>query len=288
MWWLLSSFQRLTNPGLLTWLLLSIVNVHWVHMEGRWLLNVRLYVTILSFTHDVLTGLYYSKAWLSLSTPPTRTGLTNPACAALHKFAFTLLEHCLNCGSDRWSMSLSRTLLLSLRKCMQPTTHTWAATIERLNLCRRPTRRGTKAGTRRFKPITRVASRLCQEVSSVDKQTGVNNANLIQLTSRGTGDGTLMARSSPDLRAKFALINARSIRNKALLVRDYIDEHELDVVAMTETWLGEDEPTVVSELCRDDFSFAHTWEQVPGCVPSHAERSGTGSLLYRTQYMWLY
>ena len=107
---------------------------------------------------------------------------------------------------------------------MQPTTHTWAATIERLNLCRRPTRRGTKAGTRRFKPITRFASRLCQEVSSVDKQTGVNNANLIQLTSRGTGDGTLMARSSPDLRAKFALINARSIRNKALLVRDYIDE----------------------------------------------------------------
>ena len=68
---------------------------------GRSVLNVRLYVTILSFTHDVLTGLYYSKAWLSLSTPPTRTGLTNPACAALHKFAFTLLEHCLNCGSDR-------------------------------------------------------------------------------------------------------------------------------------------------------------------------------------------
>ena len=44
-----------------------------------------------------------------------------------------------------------------------------------------------------------------------------------------------------DLRAKFALINVRSIRNKALLVRDYIDERELDVVALTETWLGEDE-----------------------------------------------
>ena len=66
-----------------------------------------------------------------------------------------------------------------------------------------------------------------------------------------------MARSSPDLRAKFALINARSIRNKALLVLDYIAEHELDVVAITETWLGEDEPTVVSELCGDDFSFAN-------------------------------
>ena len=140
---------------------------------------------------------------------------------------------------------------------MPPTTHPWTATIERLNLCRRPTRRGTKDGTRRFKPIPRVASRLCQEVSHVGKQTGVNSANLIQLTSWAIGDGTSMVRSSPDLRAKFALINARSIRDKALLVRDYIDEHELDVVAVTETWLGDDYPSVVSELCRDDFCFAH-------------------------------
>ena len=140
---------------------------------------------------------------------------------------------------------------------MQPTTDPWTETIEIINLGR-PTRRWKKAGTRRFKSISRVASRLCQEVSSVGKQAGVNNANLIQLTSWGTEDGTSTAKSLPDLRAKFVLINARSIRNKALLVAlDYIDEHALDGVAMTETWLAEDEPTVVSELCRDDFCFAH-------------------------------
>ena len=65
----------------------------------------------------------------------------------------------------------------------------------------------------------------------------------------GTGNWSFIARSSPDFRAKFALINVRSIRNKALLVRDYIDERELDVFALTETWLGEDETTAVSELC---------------------------------------
>ena len=157
---------------------------------------------------------------------------------------------------------------------MQPTTHPWTATIERLNLCRRPTRRGTKAGTRRFKPIIRVASRLCQEVSHVGKQTGVDNANLIQLTSRATGDGTSMVRSSPDLPATYALINARSIRNKALLVRDYIDEHELDFVAMTETWLGEDDPPVVSELCRNDFRFAHQ-------LRDDARRGGGMGVLFR-------
>ena len=84
------------------------------------------------------------------------------------------------------------------------------------------TRRGTTAGIRRSRPITRVAGRRCHQVSSVSKQTSVNNANLIQLTSRGSGNGAFMARSSPDLRAK--LINVRSIRNKALFVRDYIDE----------------------------------------------------------------
>ena len=146
-------------------------------------------------------------------------------------------------------MSLSRTLLLNLRKCMQPPSHLWTATIEKLHLCRSPTRRGTKAGIRRSRPITRVASRRCHQVSYVSKQTGVHNSNLIQLTSRGTGNWSFIARSSPDLRAKFALINVRSIRNKALLVRDYIDERELDIVALTETWLGEDEPFRPSSVC---------------------------------------
>ena len=40
-------------------------------------------------------------------------------------------------------------------------------------------------------------------------------------------------------------------------MRDYIDECELDVVALTETWLGEDETTAVSELCGEDFTFIH-------------------------------
>ena len=135
---------------------------------------------------------------------------------------------------------------------MQPSSHPWTATIERLHLCRPPTRRGTKAIIRLSRPITRVASRRCHQVSSVSKQTGVNNSNLKQMTSRGTGNWSFIARSSPDLRAKFALINVRSIRNKALLVRDY-----MDVVAWTETWLGEDEMTAVSELCGEDFTFVH-------------------------------
>ena len=60
-----------------------------------------------------------------------------------------------------------------------------------------------------------VVRRRYHEVSSVDKQIGVNTTNFIQLTSRGCGNGSYIGRSSPDLRAKFALINVRSIRKKS-------------------------------------------------------------------------
>ena len=58
-------------------------------------------------------------------------------------------------------------------------------------------------------------------------------------------------------KTKFALINARSLRNKTLLVHDYIDDCSADIVALTETWLRDEDNVSVSELCRDTFSFAH-------------------------------
>ena len=123
-------------------------------------------------------------------------------------------------------MSMTTTFLLSVRKYLQPPSHPWTATIEKLNMYRPPTRRDTKAGIRRSRPITRAVSRRCHGVSSVDKQTGVNTANLIQLMSRGSGKGSFIARSSLEIRANFVLVNVTSIRNKALFVRGYVDNLE--------------------------------------------------------------
>lgn len=36
---------------------------------------------------------------------------------------------------------------------------------------------------------------------------------------------------------KFVILNAQSIRQKTLLVKDYIVEHDIDFLAITETWL---------------------------------------------------
>ena len=58
-------------------------------------------------------------------------------------------------------------------------------------------------------------------------------------------------------KTKFALINVKSLRNKTLLVRDYVDDCSADIVVLTETWLGDEDNALVSELCRDTFSLAH-------------------------------
>ena len=60
----------------------------------------------------------------------------------------------------------------------------------------------------------------------------------------------------PDRRQKkVALINDMSQRNKTLLVRDYIDDSSVDIVAVTKTWLADEDNASVSELYRDNFTL---------------------------------
>lgn len=58
----------------------------------------------------------------------------------------------------------------------------------------------------------------------------------------------------------FCLLNARSIRNKALLVKDYVVEHDIDVLALTETWLdsSDKDDYYVSEICPTGYVFNHS------------------------------
>ena len=78
-------------------------------------------------------------------------------------------------------------------------------------------------------------------------------------------------------KTKSALITARSLRNETLVVRDYVDDCSADIVALTETWLGDEDNASVSELCRDTFSLAHQ--------PRGGARRGEGSgFLFRQSF----
>ena len=65
----------------------------------------------------------------------------------------------------------------------------------------------------------------------------------------------------------FALMNARSVRNKVDDIKDYIAENHVDVLAITESHLRSDDDVVVGELTPPGYSLTH--------VP-RASRSGGG------------
>jgi hypothetical protein len=58
---------------------------------------------------------------------------------------------------------------------------------------------------------------------------------------------------------KCALFNARSVCNKTNEIHEFIKEHKLQIVIITESWLTSDsiyEATVMAEICPVGFNFS--------------------------------
>ena len=62
---------------------------------------------------------------------------------------------------------------------------------------------------------------------------------------------------------RFALFNARSVRNKRLLIKDYVVDNDVDIFALTETWLHSDnrDDQVIGDLIPVGYSFYHVPRQ---------------------------
>ena len=72
---------------------------------------------------------------------------------------------------------------------------------------------------------------------------------------------------------QFCLLNARSIKNKVMIVKDYVVDNDIDIMALTETWLrpGNTDDVEVGTLCPTGYRFLH--------VPrSYSRRGGVGVL----------
>ncbi len=125
---------------------------------------------------------------------------------------------------------------------------TWRTLVDVGIAVRLPTKRGCRGGGRKQRTINPVIG---HRPPTDRPHTRRNNNNLIQVPIV-TQDSTVLVD-----KAKLCLINARSLRNKSLFVRNYVDECSLDTVALTETWLTDEDTTSVSELCRDNFTLIH-------------------------------
>ena len=72
-----------------------------------------------------------------------------------------------------------------------------------------------------------------------------------------------------------ALINSRSVRNKADLIRDYIIDRDLDIVCITETWLSTSDTGVINALTPEGYNFRH--------LPC-TDRGGGVGVLYKSSF----
>jgi hypothetical protein len=72
------------------------------------------------------------------------------------------------------------------------------------------------------------------------------------------------------------LINARSVMNKSDAIRDHIIDNELDILAITETWVPascSDKDPLLQDLCPTGYTLTH--------VPRKARRGGGVAVIYR-------
>ena len=83
---------------------------------------------------------------------------------------------------------------------------------------------------------------------------GVNFNNLISIQPAGATQAV-----HSDL-IRFVLLNVRSIRKKAMFLKDYVVENQINLLAITETWLhlnNQQRVNIINELCPLGFVFMH-------------------------------
>ncbi|XP_068675499.1 uncharacterized protein [Montipora foliosa] len=96
----------------------------------------------------------------------------------------------------------------------------------------------------------------------------VNLNNLISVTT--TNSSKINCRC-----VQFCVLNVRSIKNKTMAVKDFVVDQDIDILALTETWLrpGNIDNVEIRTLCPTGYRFLH--------VPTDHSRGGGVGLLFK-------
>ena len=83
-----------------------------------------------------------------------------------------------------------------------------------------------------------------------------NSANLITVPQKPCLSPPLCSASK---NLHFFLLNTRSIRNKSMAVKDFVVDNDIDILAMTETWLrpGTNDSVEIGTLCPKGYRVIH-------------------------------
>ena len=118
-----------------------------------------------------------------------------------------------------------------------------------INKTYKKTHRGVKAGKNRPRNIKTVIGNRNETISdNITTCCNVNNLVNIHLA-RNCKSGKLV---------NYAVLNARSVLNKASYIHDFVIENGFDILGFTETWLTEyDERDIISSLTPNGYDFHH-------------------------------
>ena len=83
-------------------------------------------------------------------------------------------------------------------------------------------------------------------------------------------------RTESTFETKLVLLNVRSANNKSILLNEYILQDHVDLFAMTETWLQENDKYTVKDLCPPGYKYIG--------IPRTGSRGGGAGFVYREAY----
>ena len=165
-------------------------------------------------------------------------------------------------------LNIIRTLLPASTGVTLRLLDTLHALIRRLGLSvTRPTSRGKRGGFRKQRVIqTRITHRF-DVVPWAIKSASANVSQLINLH--------VVKHHERDIPLTICCLNARSVKNKALSVADFVIFQDIDVLALSETWLGNDmDNQVINELVPSGYTIQH--------ISRPSEKHGGGvAILYK-------
>ena len=140
----------------------------------------------------------------------------------------------------------------------RPCSLKYKQTLKDLGIFRhKPTRRGCRGGKRRHIQV-HVSNRNVAIPFNINKSTPtVNSANLICVNNKKKkGNYTPL---------HVATLNARSVRNKAHFLSDYILEHDIDILVITETWLyNKGDEATLNQLIPTGYGYEFNNRQQRG------------------------
>ena len=107
--------------------------------------------------------------------------------------------------------------------------------------------------------------------SNISTTRGVNTENLVDIERVSLNKSA----NNTQTALKFCTLNTRSVKNKSLAINDYVLSNSIDILGITETWLGTDiDNGVIAELVPEGYQFVH--------IPrSEGRRGGGVGVMYK-------